>query len=275
MKRCPHSNHSSLFNPQRGFTLIELLVVIAIIGILAALLLPAMAKAKAKAKMIQCLNNQKQLATIWLMYAGDNNDWLAANGVNSSPNPTHRLWVQGAFINAPDRTNSTLILDPRYALFADYLKTAGTYVCPADAALSKSPVRSYSMNVYLGWTGTWDTRLGPLDSRGLPRGKVLNKQSQTSGSAPAGTFLFLDVQPDSICCPFFGLQMERDSFYSFPASSHNGSGVFSFTDGHVEAHRWQDPRTVAARSRDYHRHDDSSRGNPDLIWLRERATVLQ
>src|SRR5258706_16444055 len=80
-----------------GFTLIELLVVIAVIAILAALLLPSLARAKAAAKRIVCVNHQKQLATVWIMYAGDNNDRLAANGHNDPPDTRTPLWVQGVF----------------------------------------------------------------------------------------------------------------------------------------------------------------------------------
>src|SRR4051812_17624973 len=79
----------------KAFTLIELLVVIAIIAILAALLVPALAHGKSKAKRIQCINNQKQLAITWLLYVGDNNDWLVANGMNNPPTPLHKQWVQG------------------------------------------------------------------------------------------------------------------------------------------------------------------------------------
>ena len=261
--------------PQRAraaFTLIELLVVIAIIAILAALLLPALAKAKAQGKRIQCINNQRQLAVTWQLYVADNLDWVPANGRLDPPTTAQKFWVQGAFVNPQANINNQYILDPQYALFANYLKTIRVYVCPTDRAMVNiggqlyPKLRSYALNAYVGWNGAWDAR--------LPSGYwVFKKHSQMVARMPAGTFLFADVQPDSICWPYFGVKMDMDSFFNFPGSSHNRAAVVSFSDGHVETHRWVDPRTIKAYSENYHNHNETSAGNKDLAWLRERTTV--
>ena len=122
----PHGKKS------HAFTLIELLVVIAVIALLAAMLLPALARAKMQARRIQCISNQRQLATTWLLYVTDNNDWIAANGNSATPNTTTKFWIQGNFYDPVQATNKSYLLDPRYALFANYLKTSQVYVCPAD-----------------------------------------------------------------------------------------------------------------------------------------------
>lgn len=257
-----------------AFTLIELLVVMAIIAILAAMLLPALAKAKMQARRIQCIGNQKQLAATWMLYVADNNDWVAANGQSSTPNTTTRYWIQGCFYDPIQTTNKTYLLDPRYALFANYLKTAQVYVCPGDrpnvkvAGVEYPRLRSYALNAYVGWIGAWDPRLEA-------NYRVFSKHSQIPSRMPAGTFLFCDVNPNSICWPYFGVQMAADRFFNFPGASHNRAAVISFSDSHVETHRWTDARTVTAASPDYHKHADASPGNQDLAWLRARTTVLK
>ena len=256
-----------------GFTLIELLVVIAIIAILAALLLPALARAKSSAKRVQCINNEKQMVTVWMLYSSDNNDWLVSNGKNDPPTPRFPLWVQGAFYNPTDNTNFAYIIDPRYALFGHYLKTTKVYHCPTDRELIKlgsrsyPRLRSYALNAYVG-TGTWDTRLSI-------RFKVFKRHGDLAITIPAGILTFLDVNPDSICWPYFGVYMAQESFFNFPNSSHNRAGVVAFADGHVERRRWMDQRTISAISSDYHHHTDPSPRNVDLAWLRDRTTVRQ
>jgi prepilin-type N-terminal cleavage/methylation domain-containing protein len=258
----------------RAFTLTELLVVTAIVGLLAALLLPALLRSKAAAKRVSCINNQRELATVWMIYSVDNADWAPANGENEPPSTSRRFWVQGAFYNPDAQTNAAYILDPKYALFAVYLKSIRTYVCPADREIvlvNQRPyprLRSYSLNAYVGWTGPWDTRLSPLY-------RIFRKQSEIVSRMPGGLFLFGDVNPESICWPYFGVQMQRDSFFNFPGGAHSMGGVISYSDGHVEWHRWLDRRTIEAYSSNYHIHDDPSPGNADIVWLRERTSTLK
>ena len=280
MKTFPRSRPSR----DGAFTLTELLIVIAIIAILAALLLPALAKAKSRGRRAQCMSNQRQLALTWVFYYDDNNDRLAANGiVAENGNPNSKMWVQGAFVNSRDVTNNTLIQDPKFSLFARYLKDANIYRCPSDRStirmtgLDWPRVRSYALNSYTGWTGPWDSRLAEWDApSNQPRYyQIYRKYTDMRAIGPAHLFTFQDVYPASLCWPYFGVirkDSRPDSFFNFPAAQHEKAGVVGFADGHVERHVWRDPRTIAARAGDYHAHDQTSPDNPDLGWLRDRST---
>ena len=270
---------------KRGFTLVELLVVIAIIAILAAMLLPALAMGKAKGRLAQCINNERQLSLAWQMYAQDANDRLAANGPEIYPalgvQPGSKFWVQGVvdYITG-DSTNQSLLVDPRYALFASYIRSAASYQCPEDHSsvlvrqVSYPVVRSYSLNCYTGWAATWT----PVLDLGAAHARWFNTLTQIQSPGPAVLMTFLDVNPKSICWPFFGVAISQpgaEVVFHYPAVYHNGRAVVAFADGHVEGHKWRDPRILSPHSSSFHSHHDSSPNNNDVVWLEQHATSLK
>jgi prepilin-type N-terminal cleavage/methylation domain-containing protein/prepilin-type processing-associated H-X9-DG protein len=259
-------------NSSIAFTLVELLVVIAIVAILAALLLPALGKAKERARRIHCTNNERQLTLTWHFYADDNNNRLVPNGHSTGPLPSP-IWVAGDthfFYQA--FTNTSYLLDPKLAAFGALLKSAAVYKCPSDwyrrrlGANSTSLIRSYSMNSYLNAS----------DVSSDARFMTFNKLDALVQPGPTRTFVFQDVMPANLCYPAFVVMMGTSTMFHLPSSEHDGRGIVSFADGHVESHRWIDPRTRPKAAADgIVGHGTSTPNNPDLVWIQERTTVLR
>jgi prepilin-type N-terminal cleavage/methylation domain-containing protein/prepilin-type processing-associated H-X9-DG protein len=266
----------------RAFTLIELLVVIAIIAILAAMLLPALAKTKIKAQATECLSDLKQLQIAWQLYALDSRERLATSGYTSPVEPT--AWVDGWLDFNPgnrDNTNTAALQDPNRSKFAPYT-ALGVYKCPADYSSVKiggqvyPRVRSMGMNQAFG-PGDWLDPGGFQVNPSSKRYRVYYKTGDITKPGPANTYVLLDEHPDSINAGGFANMMVESPgaarIIDFPASFHNGAAGISFADGHAEIRKWVDPRTrPPVKYNNNLQLNVPSPNNADMIWLSDRTS---
>ncbi|HEY9508331.1 MAG TPA: type II secretion system protein [Verrucomicrobiae bacterium] len=259
MSLMPKASKNIRFGSRDGFSLVELLVVIAIIGVLSSILLPALAKAKARAQGVYSLNNTRQLTVATVMYADDHhdnlpynlglNDKVAAKGISSGGDSMALNWVNNVldWELSPDNTNSSALLASGLGPYTG--GSAKIYRCPADSVLSaiqqnagwNSRVRSYSMNAMVGDAGSL-TQSGKNENNP----EYLQFFRYSSIPRPSDIFIFVEEHPDSIKDGYFLNRSDAPKWIDLPASDHDDAGVFSFADGHSEMHHWRRASTTPA-----------------------------
>jgi prepilin-type N-terminal cleavage/methylation domain-containing protein/prepilin-type processing-associated H-X9-DG protein len=286
----------------RGFTLIELLVVIAIIAILAALLLPALAKSKEKATGVACLNNGRQLSLGWRMYADDASDricYASDDGYGTAHIKNAYSWTLTHMDFVPSNQGNWN-WDSEVAQFRQFPGIAGPplipyykdpklYRCPADHSTikintgeSKPRIRTISMNLFLGGFAGTDGNWAWADAY-----MFYTKLSDTSlhPGGPAKLFLFIDEREDIVNWGNYMTQMAgyslsnpRPAQYEFdqdlPGIYHNKAAGLSFCDGHSEVRKWRDGRTMPPLYLPIPSPDPVP-GDQDVAWMQERSTRLK